>query len=173
MRLSTEIRRPARVAGLLVGLAAVGVATAITAGVQVASSPIATAGPKPTATASGAADPHTAYAWYQKLGAPYNAMQDSLAAVGTALNTGDVDALHAACRDLRVAAGQYAALLPSPDSRATFRIQGVVDDLNAAADICMGFGPGINWEGAKPMSAHIDDANARLRSAKQILAPGG
>lgn len=163
-----------RVAGIFVGSMAVVVATVITAGTQVTGSPIASAGPKPTATASGAADPHTNYRWYQELGTPYNTTQESLQAIASALDAGgDLARIHAACRQLRGASRQYDALLPGPDSRANFRIQGVVDDLNNAADTCLGFGPGINWEGIKPMMVYVDDANARLRSTQQILAPNG
>ena len=163
-----------RAVGVFVGSAAVVVASAITVGTQVAGSPVASAGPKPTATVSGATDPGTGYRWYEELGKPYSAMQDSLQTIVAALDAGgDLSGIREGCRGLRSGSRQFAAVLPAPDSRATFRIEGVVDDLNNAADMCMGFGPGITWEGVQPMMSYIDDANARLRSTQQILAPNG
>jgi hypothetical protein len=166
-----RFRTTARAAGLVAVLAAVIIAANIAPGTQLGTTPIA--GARPTATVSGAADPNAKYAWYEKLGDPYQAMDDSLKAFAAALGNGDFPRLQAACRRIRAAGQKFQAMLPGPDRRANFRIQDVADDLALAADSCAALPPGAGWDTSKEMLSHVDDANANLRAAKQILAPYG
>ena len=166
-----DYRTTIRAGGVILGSAAVAAAAVLSTGAPLANSPIASA--RPTATVDGATDPDTAWKWFQKIGGPYGTMDDALRAWSSAMSAGDVDSMHAACYGLRSAAGQFQRILPGPNSRANFRLEGVVDDLYSASNSCLTLGPGANWDTAKEMLAFVDDAQARLKSAKEIMQPYG
>lgn len=145
-----------------------------TPGAELISSPVASAGPKPTASVEGATDKDTAWKWFnQKIGGPYLTMDDALRTWSAAMGAGDTDAMHAACGQLLLAAVQFKSILPAPDSRANFRLEGVANDLSTAADRCQLLPPGSNWDTAKDMLTYVDSAKARLKGAKSIMQPNG
>jgi hypothetical protein len=156
--------------GVLMGSAAIVAAAAIAAGAQLASSPTALAGPKPTATVSGVADPGSANSYLSSIGPAWQLMQSSLQNLANAVQAADWTAINTSCQQLAGAAQRYQASLPSPDSRVTPRIQSAADNINQAVDVCMTWVPGSQPDVAQLMS-HVEDATADLRKAKTILAP--
>lgn len=162
----------ARAVGVVAVMSAV-ILVAVAPGTPTAMTPMATAGPKPTATVSGAADPNTKWAWFQKMGEPYKSMDGALQAFAAALSASDIAGIHAACPRIRGAGRMFEALLPSPVARATYRIQAIADDLYQAADGCDALGPGANWTTAGDMLSHVKDAQDNLGTVKSILAPNG
>lgn len=159
---------------MVCGAAAIISAAIIGSGTELVSPPIASAGPKPTASVEGAADKDTAWKWFQqKITGPYTAMDDALKTWSTAMGAGDYETMHASCGQIRQAGARFADILPAPDSRANFRLQGVADDLTSAADRCSTLPPGTNWDTAAGMTDYINSAQARLKDAKSIMQPNG
>lgn len=163
-----------RLGGLVVGSAAVVAAAVIGSGTQFASPSIANAVPKPTASVEGGTDPDTAWRWYQKnIGTPYTTMDDALKAWSSAMQAGNFDAMHASCSQISGAGASFQGILPSPNSAANFRLQGVADDLFAAGEACRALPPGTNWDTAADMLSHVNSAKARIKAAGAIMQPYG
>ena len=169
--------------GRLVGLAAVVTAIAIGTGTQLANSPTAIADKGgratpsvtgveavPTAIVSGVADPTSALDYFSSLSGGYQTMQAALQNIGKALQAQDFDSVKAGCQQLRSGGQLLKSTLPSPNSRVTFRIQSAVDNIDSAADLCMGLGPTSTQADLDHMMSFIDNANADFKTVKQTLA---
>jgi hypothetical protein len=179
-------RRRVNATGQVVGLAAVITATAIVLGAQLASSPSAIAdngdrpqptfggvgiGAKPTAIVSGVANPTTGAEYLGSLNGAYNTMNNSLQAISQALQAQDWDSVKSGCGALANSGQQFKNTLPSPDSRATFRMQDAVDEIANASNVCMTLGPASTQDDLNHMMSSINDANLDFKTVKQILVP--
>ena len=75
--------------------------------------------------------------WVQVAFGSMTALTDDIAAMGDAVDVGDVTALNGACLKLSYDTDDLRALLPSPLPELTRELDGWVDDLDLAAIACM------------------------------------
>jgi TolA-binding protein len=178
-------RRWLTVTARVVGSGAVVTAIAIGSGMQLANSPsaIADRGDRPTptfggvvatptATVSGVADPTSGIEYFSSLNGSFQNLQYALESIAKALNANDWDSVKAGCQQLAASGQQMRGTLPSPDSRATFRIQAAVDNISSASSACMALGPTSTQDDLNHMMSYINSANTDYKTVKQILAPG-
>ncbi|MBV8928605.1 MAG: hypothetical protein JO152_05725 [Mycobacteriaceae bacterium] len=184
----------AKVAAVVVGTGLIVGALVVATGMQMVSSPSATAGtvtatpwapgtwaqnmPQPGAapapastTAPGGRSSSNAAGsagsnWGTREAAAITDIGTSLQTVNTALSNQDVNGAKAGCQQLRAAGQKLGATLPSPDQDATNQLQATVDNINAAVDTCMGFGSGSD---VNQYSSLIDQAKTHLDSAQQMI----
>lgn len=163
-----------RTIGVVVSSGAIGVAVVVASGTQMAGS--ANAGTFPTATASatatvsGVADDSTATGYLQKLVSVDQQMESAVSALANGVQNGDWDAAGTACQQLSGSGDAFRAMLPSPDSRVSPRVEQAADDVSAASGVCRTFGAGTttqaDWD---QCAASIKAARSDLTGAAQIL----
>ena len=62
------------------------------------------------------------------------------------------------------------ALLPSPVRAVTAEVQGIVDEIDAAASICLNAGPNTGQAEIDSFSSHLNAAWAHYNRAQQVGA---
>lgn len=119
--------------------------------------------PPAGSNASVAAD---AMAWFNKAKGPFNAVQDGLKSAAAAMQSQDIDGVRGACTQVRNSSQELGNTLPSPDAALTGEVQGAVDELMTAADMCLA--PNATSNGQAIMS-HVQNANAHFANAQKII----
>jgi hypothetical protein len=118
------------------------------------------------AGSGGASDVTSALAWFNKAKAPFNAIQDALKTASSAMQTQDVDGVRSACQQLGSSSQQLGSTLPSPDSALTSEVQGAVDELTTAANMCLAPNATSNTDA---IMGHVQNANSHFSNAQQII----
>ncbi len=163
----------ARVLGVVISAGAIGAAMLMASGTELASSPSAgafsTATASASATVSGVADEPTASGYLQKLASVDQQMESAVQSVADGVNKQDWNAATTACQQLSGSGQAFRAMLPSPDSRITPRLQQVADKINAASGLCMAFGPTTTQADWDQFISSVNGARSDLTGAAQIL----
>jgi hypothetical protein len=150
-------------AAVSAGIVGAALAAVVPAGTPVGSSPMAAAGtatpwvPRPIFAPIPAPQPRSQVGGQQNTGgstgqsadwgsratAPFQAMQNALNSVGSAVNNSDVGALQAACRQLSSASASFAATLPSPNQALTTEARAAVGAVSALSGPCLAESPDL------------------------------
>jgi hypothetical protein len=116
-------------------------------------------------TGSGA-DGASAVAWFNKAKGPFTAVQQAIQTAGNALQAQDMDGVRSACQEVLTNSQRLGRTLPSPDAGITTEVQGAVDELTTAANLCLGADMTSN---AETIMSHVQNANAHFSAAQQII----
>lgn len=151
----------ADIAAVFVGL----MAAVVTAGIPVINSPVAAAddgvtadpwiplpifGPKPapkpwslvTAQQQKPSAPGgKGVSWPAKAAPSFEAIQQAMTSLNSALNGSDITAMRTACRQLSSAGAQLGATLPTPVRAMTDEAQAAVEEISAASSACLADSP--------------------------------
>jgi hypothetical protein len=92
--------------------------------------------------------------------------QDALKTASSAMQTQDVDGVRSACQQLGSSSQQLGSTLPSPDSALTSEVQGAVDELTTAANMCLAPNATSNTDA---IMGHVQNANSHFSNAQQII----
>jgi hypothetical protein len=105
--------------------------------------------------------------WGTKATPAFQAIHQAMVSLGNALQSSDVNAMQAACRQLGSAGAQFGATLPSPQQAITDEAQAAVNEINAATSACLGDTPD-----PAAVASHATAANNHLGAVAK-LAQGG
>jgi hypothetical protein len=102
-----------------------------------------------------------------------DAGQDIKTAVGDAqraIGAQDIAGAKAACQRMSNANGRLDASLPTPVRALTAEIQAVVDEIGAAAGLCLNAGPNPGQAEIDAFTSHVNTAMGHYERAQQIGA---
>jgi hypothetical protein len=102
-----------------------------------------------------------------------DAGEDIRSAVGDAqqaVGAHDVAGAKAACQRMSNANGRLDATLPTPVRALTVEVQAVVDEIGAAASLCLNAGPNPGQGEMDAFTSHVNSALAHYGRAEQIGA---
>src|SRR5262249_40704185 len=85
-----------------------------------------------------------------------------------AIGSGDVAGAKAACQRMSSANGRLDATLPTPVRSLTSEVQAVVDEIGAAATLCLNAGPNPGQGEINAFTAHVNAAMGHYQRAEQI-----
>jgi hypothetical protein len=186
----------ASAAGILLASGGIVAALTLSAGAQLANSPEAAATtvtatpwmPRPQYTAEAPSVPgqtectpnvlrracspsrdleqSAALAWFNEAKSPYTAIQDAVQAATTEMQDSNMDGVRSACQQLRSSSQKLGHTLPSPDQALTAEVQGAVDELITAADLCLAPDATSN---VQALMSHVEQANSHFSNAQQII----
>ena len=105
--------------------------------------------------------------WVTKATPSFQAIQRAMASLGNALQSSDIDAMQAACRQLSSAGAQFGATLPSPQQAVTDEAQAAVNEISTASSACLADTPDPD-----AVASHATEANNHLGTVSKI-AQGG
>jgi hypothetical protein len=107
-----------------------------------------------------------AVAWFDKAKAPYFAIQNSLQTASSEMQAQNIDGVRTACQQLQSNSQRLRATLPSPDESLTAEVQGALDQLLTAADMCLAPDAASNTQA---ILSHVEQANTHFGNAQQII----
>jgi hypothetical protein len=109
-------------------------------------------------------------AWAAKASDAGEDIQSAVQSVRAAIGAGDVAGAKAACQRMSTANQRLDATLPSPVRALTAEAQAVVDEIGAAADICLNAGADAGQAEIDGFTAHVNAAWAHFERAQAIGA---
>jgi hypothetical protein len=107
-------------------------------------------------------------AWAAKASDPGHDIESAVARARSAIGAGDMAGVKAACQEMSDANQRLDATLPSPVRALTAEVQGIVDEIGAAASICLNAGPDAGQPEIDAFTAHVNAALAHYSRAQQI-----
>ncbi|MFG1931663.1 hypothetical protein ACGFK1_13560 [Mycobacterium sp. NPDC048908] len=107
-------------------------------------------------------------AWAAKASDAGDDIESAVQSVQSAVGAGDVAGAKAACERMSKANQRLRATLPSPVRALTAEVQAVVDEIGAAADVCLNAGAGAGQAEIDAFTAHVNAALAHFERAKAI-----
>jgi len=181
------------VGAVLVGLGAV-TATVVTGGADIGSVPSAAASttdatpwvPRPntlpkffpdmnsevsgqgTVRAPAASNP--VLAWAAKATDAGKDIEAAVRDAQAAIDSRDVAGAKAACQRMSDANSRLSAALPTPVRALTSEVEAVVDEIGAAASLCLNAGPNPGQGEINAFTSHVNSALAHYNRAQQIGA---
>jgi hypothetical protein len=191
------VRRRTQLAGVgavLVGLVAVASAAAVAGGMQVGSVPSAVASttdatpwvPRPNTlppffpdmssevssqgTVRSPQESNPVLAWAERASDAAQDIESAVKRVQGAVAAGDVAGAKAACEQMSDANQRLNALLPTPVPALTSEVQAVVDEIGAAASICLNAGSTAEQAEIDAFTSHVNAAMAHYARAREIGA---
>ena len=183
----------AAVGAVLLGLGAV-TGTVMAAGSQVGSIPSAAASttdatpwvPRPATLPSffpdmhsevssqgevrSPADSNPVLAWAAQAKDAGEDIRSAVQSAQAAIAARDVAGAKAACQQMSNANGRLNAMLPTPVRALTSEVQAVVDEIGAAASLCLNAGPNPGQAEIDAFTAHVNSALAHFDRAQAIGA---
>jgi hypothetical protein len=189
------VRRRRRWAGVGVvvgGFAVAASATILAAGTQVADIPSAAASttdaspwtPRPDTlpqffpdmssevssqgTVRSAQESNPVLAWAARAADAGQDIKSAAEGVQAAIAAHDIAGAKALCQQMSSANQRLKALLPTPVRALTAEVQKIVDEVNAAASICLKAGPDTGQAQIDAFRSHLDSAWAHYNRAQQI-----
>jgi hypothetical protein len=115
---------------------------------------------------SNVSAPADALAWFNKAKGPFNAIQDGLQSASKAMQAQNMDGVHSACQQVLNNSQMLGNTLPSPDAGLTTEVRGAVDELTAAANLCLAPNATSNTDA---IMSHVQNANSHFSAAQQII----
>ena len=122
--------------------------------------------PSRPASGSAVSAPADALAWFNKAKGPFTAIQDGLQSASKAMQAQNMDGVHTACQQVLNNSQMLGNTLPSPDAGLTTEVRGAVDELTAAATMCLSPNATSNTDA---IMSHVQNANAHFSAAQQII----
>jgi hypothetical protein len=107
-----------------------------------------------------------ALAWFNEAKAPYMAIQNALQTASTEMQAENMDGVRGACEQILSNSQRLRSTLPSPDEALTTEVEGAVDELITAANLCLGPDATSN---AQALMSHVESANAHFANAQGII----
>jgi hypothetical protein len=187
-------RRWAGVGAIVAGFAVAASATILAAGTQVADIPSAAASttdaspwtPRPgtlpqffpdmssevssQGTVRSAQESNPVLAWAARAADPGHDIKSAADGVQGAIAAHDIAGAKALCQQMSAANQRLKALLPTPVRALTAEVQGIVDEIDAAAKICLNAGPDTGPAEVGSFTSHLNAAWAHYNRAEQIGA---
>jgi hypothetical protein len=184
----------AGVGAVLVGLAGVASAAVVAGGMQAASVPSAVASttdatpwvPRPNTlpqffpdmssrvsgqgTVRSPEESSPVLAWAAKASDADQDIESAVQSVQSAVGAGDVAGAKAACQQMSDANQRLKATLPTPVRALTAEVQGTVDEIGAAASICLNAGPNAGRAEVDLFTSHVNGSLAHFTRAEEIGA---
>jgi hypothetical protein len=110
----------------------------------------------------------SAQAWFNEAQGPYTAIQDALQTATAEMQAQNLDGVRSACSQLRNNSQQLRKTLPSPNEKLTAEIEGAVNELTTAANMCLAPDATDNLQA---IVSHVEQANAHFGAAQQYMTP--
>jgi hypothetical protein len=107
-------------------------------------------------------------AWAAKASDAGHDIESAVASARGAIAAGDIAGAKAACGKMSDANQRLDATLPSPVRALTTEVQAIVDEISAAANICLNAGPDAGQDEIDAFTAHVNSALAHYSRAQQI-----
>jgi hypothetical protein len=107
-----------------------------------------------------------AAAWFNEAKGPFTAIQNALQTATSAMQAQDMDGVRSACQQVLNNSERLGRTLPSPNAGLTAQVQGAVDELKTAANLCLGPDTASN---AESILSHVQNANSHFSAAQQII----
>jgi hypothetical protein len=191
------VRRRKRSAGVgivVAGFAVAASATILAGGTQVANVPSAAASttdatpwtPRPgtlpqffpdmssevssQGTVRSAQESNPILAWAARAADAGQDIKAAAESVQGAIAARDIAGAKALCQQMSTANKRLDALLPSPVRAVTAEVQGIVDEIDAAASICLNAGPNTGQAEIDSFTSHLNAAWAHYNRAQQVGA---
>jgi hypothetical protein len=109
-------------------------------------------------------------AWSTKATDAGKDIQSAVGDAQRAIGANDLAGAKAACQRMSSANGRLSAMLPTPVRALTNEVQAVVDEIGAAASLCLNAGPNPGQGEIDAFTAHVNSALAHYQRAEQIGA---
>jgi hypothetical protein len=191
------VRRGAKLAGLgavLVGLVAAASATVVAGGMQIGSVPSAVASttdatpwvPRPDTlppffpemnsevsgqgTVRSPDESNPVLAWAAKASDAGQDIKNAIERVRAAVGAGDVAGAMAACQQMNSANQRLDGMLPTPVPALTAEVGKIVDEIGAAASVCLNAGGTAEQAEIDAFSSHVNAAMVHFERAQEIGA---
>jgi hypothetical protein len=121
-------------------------------------------------TVRSAQESNPVLAWAAKAADAGHDIKSAADGVQSAIAARDIAGAKALCQQMSTANQRLKALLPTPVRALTAEVQGIVDEVDAAAKICLNAGPDTGQAEINSFSAHLNAAWAHYNRAEQIGA---
>lgn len=109
-------------------------------------------------------------AWAERASDAGQDIESAVQRVQAAVAAGDVAGAKAACEQMSDANQRLNALLPTPVSALTSEVRAVVDEIGAAASICLNAGSTAEQSEIDSFTSHVNSAMAHYARAREIGA---
>jgi len=109
-------------------------------------------------------------AWAAKATDPGQDIRSAVGDAQRAIGKQDVAGAKAACQRMNSANGRLDATLPTPVRALTAEVQAVVDEIGAAASLCLNAGPNPGQGEIDAFTSHVNAALGHYERAEQIGA---
>jgi hypothetical protein len=109
-------------------------------------------------------------AWAAKASDAGQDIKSAVQSVQGAIAARDIAGAKAACQQMSDANQRLNAMLPTPVRALTAEVQGIVDEIDAASDICLNAGPNAGQAEVASFTSHVNAALAHFDRAQQIGA---
>jgi hypothetical protein len=109
-------------------------------------------------------------AWAAKASDAGRDIESAVQSVQGAIGAGDVAGAKAACQQMSDANQRVKSMLPSPVRALTAEVQGIVDEIGAAASICLNAGPNAGQAEIDAFTSHVNAAMVHFTRAEAIGA---
>jgi hypothetical protein len=109
-------------------------------------------------------------AWAAKATDAGQDIQSAIRSAEAAISAGDVAGAKAACQRMSSANQRLNGMLPTPVRALTAEVEAVVDDIGAAASICLKAGPDAGQGEIDAFTSHVNSALTHYNRALQIGA---
>jgi hypothetical protein len=109
-------------------------------------------------------------AWATKASDAGQDIKSAVESVRGSIGAGDVASAKAGCQKMSDANQRLDATLPSPVRALTSEVQAIVDEIGAAASICLNAGPSAGQAEIDAFTSHVNAALAHFERAQAIGA---
>lgn len=109
-------------------------------------------------------------AWAERASDAGQDIESAVQRVRGAIGAGDVAGAKAACQQMSDANQRLDATLPTPVRALTSEVQAVVDEIGAAASVCLNAGPDAGQAEIDAFTSHVNAAMVHYDRAQQIGA---